>query len=291
LKINRLIAVTLAFVLVAGIGSFEWAFAVIDDYATTDEVFPSSPLNTRQESVFSTETVNLLTNGDFETGDFAAWTQFLTTNGVTNPNVVLFDTDGDTVATQSAQFKVGQVIFEGPPFFVDFRGGGILQTINTAGGTITISADIASDLPSTAISGNLEGGLFKLFFDGVEMDSHDFASINVGLTERSTLNAVINGVTPGSHEVKIEVTRPALQNVNTPFQYIDNVIVEGDSLLVGGGHLQIDNTALLLAVLQTPAVWMISMFSALGIGAFLLTRNPYNVRNIKIILRDYLNRL
>ncbi len=61
--------------------------------------------------------------------------------------------------------------------------------------------------------------------------------------------------------------------------------------MIGGELLSIDTVALLLAGLQTPAVWMISTFSALGIGAFLFMRNPYNVRNIKVILQDYLDRL
>jgi len=61
--------------------------------------------------------------------------------------------------------------------------------------------------------------------------------------------------------------------------------------VVGGEIIPIETISLVLAGLQTPAVWMISTFSALGIGTFLLTRNPYNVRNIKVILRDYLDRL
>jgi len=61
--------------------------------------------------------------------------------------------------------------------------------------------------------------------------------------------------------------------------------------VVGGEIIPLETTSLILAGIQTPAVWMISTFSALGIGAFLLTRNTHNVRNIKVILRDYLDRL
>ena len=60
--------------------------------------------------------------------------------------------------------------------------------------------------------------------------------------------------------------------------------------LVAGEIIPIETTSLILAGLQTPAVCMISTLSALGIGAFLLMRNPYNARNIKVILRDYLDR-
>ena len=61
-------------------------------------------------------------------------------------------------------------------------------------------------------------------------------------------------------------------------------------IVVGGEIIPIDATSLILAGAQTPAVWMISAFSALGIGAFWFTRNPYNVRNIKVIFQDYLDR-
>jgi len=60
--------------------------------------------------------------------------------------------------------------------------------------------------------------------------------------------------------------------------------------VVGGEIIPIDATSLILAGAQTPALWIISAFSALGIGAFWFTRNPYNVRNIKVIFQDYLNR-
>ena len=59
---------------------------------------------------------------------------------------------------------------------------------------------------------------------------------------------------------------------------------------VGGEPLPIESTSLLLAGAQTPIAWMMYAFSALGIGAFLFTRNPNNVRNVKVILQDYLDR-
>jgi len=60
--------------------------------------------------------------------------------------------------------------------------------------------------------------------------------------------------------------------------------------VIGGEIIPIETTSLILAGAQTPAVWMISALSALGIGAFGFTRNPYNIRNIKVILQDYLDR-
>jgi len=265
---NRLLASALAFVLVAGIGSFELVFADFDETGTTNEILQTGQLNTREETVSQPNAVNLLTNSDFETGDFAGWTTFLTTNGVASPNVFVFDTDGDLTATFSAQFQVGQVNFEGLGN-TNFRGGGILQTINTAGGTITISADIASDMSTVAPNtGNGQGGQFKLFFDGVEVDNHLFGNIQGGTTQRSTLNAQINGVTPGSYEVKIEIGRPNETCLNCPLQYIDNVIAEADASMVGGESLSIDSTALVLAGLQTSAIWMLPVLAGVAGSAF-----------------------
>jgi len=60
---------------------------------------------------------------------------------------------------------------------------------------------------------------------------------------------------------------------------------------VGGEILPIDSTALLLAAAQSPASWLATLtIAALGIGAYVFTRNPNNMRNITVILRDYLDR-
>jgi len=61
---------------------------------------------------------------------------------------------------------------------------------------------------------------------------------------------------------------------------------------VGGEFLPIETTSLLLAAAYSPASWLVSLtIAALGIGAYVFTRNPNNMRNIKVILRDYLDRL
>jgi len=64
-----------------------------------------------------------------------------------------------------------------------------------------------------------------------------------------------------------------------------------EPIVVGGDFLPIDSTALLLAAAQSPAAWLTSLtIAALGIGVYVFTRNPNNIRNIKVILRDYLDR-
>ncbi len=75
--------------------------------------------------------------------------------------------------------------------------------------------------------------------------------------------------------------------------FVSNAITfldECNPPVVGGEFLPIDTTALLLAGVQTPLAWMMYAVGAIGIGAFLFTRNPNNVRNVKVILQDYLDR-
>jgi len=77
------------------------------------------------------------------------------------------------------------------------------------------------------------------------------------------------------------------------------VIVQGGDFLdnqqspcipVGGEIIPIETTSLLLAAAQSPA-WITSLtIAVLGIGAYVFTRNPSNLRNIKALLGYYLDR-
>jgi len=59
----------------------------------------------------------------------------------------------------------------------------------------------------------------------------------------------------------------------------------------GGEFLPIETTSLLLAAAQSPLSWLTSLtIATLGIGAYVFTRNPNNIRNIKVILSYYLDK-
>ena len=107
--------------------------------------------------------------------------------------------------------------------------------------------------------------------------------------ETANLNWNFGSLAPGQ-SVSLDVIVAA----GSSLADLQNVVQEAKSALnpvVGGELLPIDTTALLLAGVQTPMAWMIYAFSAIGIGAFLFTRNPNNIRNVKVILQDYLDRL
>lgn len=128
---------------------------------------------------FNVQAANLITNGDFETGDFLGWTQFTETNGVIgSPVVSPFDINGDGTETNSANnFKVGQAVTETGVFI----GGGIYQQFTTSiDGAYSASLDISSYGSPKNGNGNGEGGLFSLQIDGESVNSFQFGFIDPG---------------------------------------------------------------------------------------------------------------
>ena len=171
----------------------------------------------------------LLINGDFETGDLTGWTTFTTANGTLGvglPQVVVFDTTNTGAPSNSASFNVGQIVFQsgGPG-----AGGGIFQNVNLFDGSLSISADIAV-LDNVGFD-NQAGGLFELLLDGVVVDSHDFGFVFLGIAEFNML-ADISGITAGSHQIAIRMTRPFGSNLAvSPTQFIDNISLGGTALV------------------------------------------------------------
>jgi hypothetical protein len=173
---------------------------------------------------FSVAHANLITNGDFSTGDLTGWTLFTTSNGTLGeafglPDVIPFDTNGDTVATSSARFQVGQVSnTTSVP-----AGGGLSQLFASGAGFVAITVD-------TAVVNNLDNfqsGIFRLLLDGIELDSHTFGQLGTGAIGRYTLTGLAP-VLDGTHELRIEMTRRYKNGTSlhhTPFQFVDNVVV------------------------------------------------------------------
>jgi hypothetical protein len=162
---------------------------------------------------------NLVTNGDFETGDLTGWTTFTTPNGTLGtgfPTVAMFDTTG-TGASNAAKFEVGEVSFTGLRV-----GGGIYQSVTTPASLFSVSADTA--VLHTFAAFNTDCGLFELLVDGQVVASHAYGQCFQNVTVRFTLSATGLALTAGSHEIRIRMTRPFIARLNqTPFQYVDNV--------------------------------------------------------------------
>lgn len=196
------------------------------------------------------QAAELVTNGDFETGDFSGWTFYTTVNGAVGhapaPQVSSFDTTGGG-ASNAAELQVGEVAFNNV-----YAGGGFFQNIVTVAGLLSFSADIAS-IGGTNGS-NATGGLFAVLLNGVVLDTFDMGSINSFPTvERGTLNFSVN-VGAGVQVLSLQATRHYTNGaayLETPLQYFDNI-----SASQGG------------AVVPEPATWalMITGFGLAGAG-------------------------
>ena len=164
---------------------------------------------------------NLVTNGNFEAG-LSGWTVFTTTNGTVGagmPVVELFDTNNDGTATNSAKFNVGRVDFNAG----GRAGGGIYQNIFVpTAGTYQVQAYTAM-LDNRGTS-NQDGGLFELLFDGIVVDSFDYGTAPLNVTEYALLANMV-GVGAGVHEIRIRMGRNFESGNVTPWQYIDDVSV------------------------------------------------------------------
>lgn len=160
-----------------------------------------------------------LVNGDFETGDFTGWTIYKDSNGELfgnqPPRIDLFDTSGTGFPSSSAHFNVGRNGFP----IVDDAGGGIFQNVDLPSGDVILSVDAAV----YSVSSNIQGGIFKLLFNGVVVDRYDVADVGFDSFNRHTLSATIENVPAGTHEIRIHIGRNP--GALGPDQYLDNVSI------------------------------------------------------------------
>ncbi len=120
-------------------------------------------------------------------------------------------------------FAVGRNSGIGAP-----EGGGIYQSVTTAGGSFNVSADVAAHNP---VIENQSCGLFELLVDGFVVASHDFTAPDysqcpTSTTVRSTISATGLTLSAGPHEVRVRISRGfglTPTSANRVRQYVDNV--------------------------------------------------------------------
>ena len=169
----------------------------------------------------------LITNGEFTTGDLTGWTTFTTSNGSLGPSplpqVTSFDVTG-TGATNAAQFQVGEAVYDGGTQ----QGGGLSQTVVATAGTISFSASIAAyDINA----GNADAGTFSVLLNGAVEDTVAFGGIDSLTPLRGQLSFDAS-VAAGPQTIEILMTR-VFANGNadtcgvllgcTPFQYVTDI--------------------------------------------------------------------
>lgn len=163
---------------------------------------------------------NVISNGNFATGDLTGWLPFVTSNGTTGvglPTVVSFDTTGGG-AGNSAAFNVGEAL----PATGE-QGGGISQTIDiTIAGLYDFSAAIASQAEDTG--GNTDAGLFSILINGTTEGSLSLGSLpNPSQIKRDTLTGSIF-LTPSTYTFSFEIERGFTSDrVNSPTEYVTDI--------------------------------------------------------------------
>jgi len=232
LKINRLLAGTLALVLIGGIAS--------------PNAFSHGNVDQEQLVGFNGSSLLFLS----PVGQEFVPTQ----NNIIGVDLWFFNSQGDADVTVEIR---------------DSIGGALLTSVNQIVPN-TNNLDVHFDFPSAVSLASCSPSCVIL------VTSSDPILINSwGNSLSSDLYpqgmAIISGVLEPNHDLKFRT------------YYQEDV--------VGGELLSIDSTALLMAAASSPSAWLSSLaLVALGIGAYVFTRNPSNMRNIKVILRDYLDR-
>jgi hypothetical protein len=164
---------------------------------------------------------DLISNGNFATGNLTDWTVFTTANGTNGtglPAVVSFNTTGSG-ASNSAEFDVGEVTFDSTQ-----QGGGLSQTIDvTSGGMYNFSAAIASQ-DDADMNINVDAGTFSILINGTTEGSVDLGAFSSPLQIlRGTLSGSVD-LSPGFDTFSIEITRGFLANgTDTPDEYVTNI--------------------------------------------------------------------
>ncbi|MCB1335334.1 MAG: VPLPA-CTERM sorting domain-containing protein [Roseivivax sp.] len=183
----------------------------------------------------------VLTNGDFETGDFTGWTTGM--SGIHGQNLVTavqsFDVTG-------AGASLAAVVQPGTDVVGQYAGAFLTQTFTAvADGLYDFSVDIASY--DNVGAGNMDGGLVNLVIADMIVSSVNFADIFLGVAERATLSAS-RTLAAGSYDFTIQVLRQFNADVTTPLIFADNASVTHQTVAPAAVPLPAGMPLMLLAL-------------------------------------------
>jgi len=152
-----------------------------------------------------TAQADVITNGDFETGDLSGWTVRPTANGQSpTQDVIMYDIDGPGPLGDSlaARFRVGEI-----QHIPQWEGIELVQDVSLAGGTpYAFDADVSAW--NNQSGGNFDGGRFELILDGGVLDMWNAGFINPGERLYGHVSATYTPGASGTYEIGLRITRP-----------------------------------------------------------------------------------
>jgi len=273
LKTNRLLAGTLALVLIAGLGTP--AFAMTTE--TGIDISPGNAVPTvipiQQDcdivNIFDDRTAFDAAVGSTTLEDFTDTFHFPISTGILNSATNLVVTFGSPILPGDIQPGVtySMPIGTGQFFNIDAFGGFVGGFLDGLKNPEFDPVTIAFDNPVAAFGfdmNQLMGGSFDITIQFTS--GPDFVG-NFPVTQSLSLEFV------GFQSEQIDIETVIIQGDGTGgFDYaFDNFAFggKGCEIVVGGELLPIDSTALMLAGLQTSAIWMLPILAgAAGVGAY-----------------------
>jgi hypothetical protein len=160
---------------------------------------------------------NMLTDGDFESGDLSGWMVFTTANGNNGTGCPVVELTSFPMNDSNAvKFHIGSTISG------QADGGGISKDVmvDTAG-TYDLSAEFMFSTVGLP-TGRYRPGLFELLVDEQLVASHDYGEKSGGVIYSSRKERSIY-LDAGLHKVCVLITRTELTGSSAPWQFVDNV--------------------------------------------------------------------